>query len=202
MKFVLLAVFLVLGVSYMAYLEGSSIRELPREEVEKIRVRASLIESGWVYYDHYPVRRNSPYVALYLDNKSEFIIRRIRIRAQLNWKDGKTITSISGDPCVTQNESDDLRILVNDGKTIQGIRPEQYQFCVVKIDLPEDVEGIARKICSHVEIDDTDWLEDVMKCNPFDFIFGIVEIKGHRQPFELLVRFQQMMAKVLKRQNS
>jgi hypothetical protein len=201
-KSILFAVFLVLGMSYMAYRDASSIRELPREEAEKIRARASLIESGWVYYDHYPVLRNSLYLALYLDNKSEFIIRRIRVHAQLNWKGGKRISSISGDPCLTRNKSDDLRILVNDGESIQGIRPEQYQFCVVKIDFPDDVEEIARQICSHVEIDDTRWLRDVMKCNPFDYLFDIVEIKGHRKPFELLVRFQEMMAKVLKRRNS
>ena len=159
------AIFTVLVAVLCYYVwDGFFPRKLENVDVKGI---ARVVTSGWVEFPFYPIDQSRIYIAVYLENPTEYIIREVSIWAKIKTKTDVTINVNA--PCLGPHSQ--LRILAgsNTGR----------QTCIVPLNAEDSklvpVEG---------------WGVD----SDVKLTWGFSKIEGHSQPVRFLDQIAESLS--------
>jgi hypothetical protein len=122
---------------------------------------AQLKTSGWVEFHLYPVDESRKYIAVYLNNPSDYIIRGVTVSAQIKVKPN-TIINVPNTPCIGPRS--ELRVLAR--------TTAHRQTCIVTLSAEH-----SRLIPEMDKTIDRDALE---------FHWWLTSVEGHAQPIKIL----------------
>jgi len=165
MRFVFLVLLAALAALGYFVWDGFFSRKLTNVEVS---AGARLVRSTGVYLSFLPIDESRKYIAVYLDNPSDYIIRGATVSAQIKVKPNTTIT-VPNTPCVVPHS--EFRVLARtatDRQTCIAMLSAEHSKLIPERDL---LPGDPMKTV------DLDALE---------FSWSLTSVEGHSQPIKIL----------------